>query len=124
MRDAERTLKEAEALFQEANWNQTIRRGQETVELTLKAALHFLGIDYPKRHDVGSTFASAARKRIPQATAEELRKVEKGSDWLDARRTLAFYRDQEYTEADALEALEHARFAVDRIRAWCFSTEQ
>jgi len=60
---ADRLLSEAESIFNEIeqaleseNWNLTIRRAQEVVELILKGLLAQLGIDYPKVHDVAPIF--------------------------------------------------------------------
>jgi hypothetical protein len=54
---ADRLLSEGESIFNELkqslevkNWNLTIRRAQEVVELVLKGLLAQLGMDYPKVH--------------------------------------------------------------------------
>ncbi len=49
---AELTLEEAKGAFAKDVYSLTIRRAQETVELSLKAALRFLAIEYPRDHDV------------------------------------------------------------------------
>jgi len=49
---AERCVREAEQAFKEGDWNLTIRRVQEGVELMMKAILRFVGVEVPKMHDV------------------------------------------------------------------------
>jgi HEPN domain-containing protein len=52
LRRAERYLKEARNAYAEGDFPTTIRRSQESVELSVKAALRLLGIEYPRKHDV------------------------------------------------------------------------
>ncbi|MCG2727633.1 MAG: HEPN domain-containing protein, partial [Candidatus Methanoperedenaceae archaeon] len=49
--------------FITGDYNMTVRRAQEVVELTLKGVLEILGVDYPKIHNVGSLFAEHAKKK-------------------------------------------------------------
>ncbi len=46
-------LQEAEALSAAGHWNLSVRRCQESVELALKGALAWAGVEVPKVHDVG-----------------------------------------------------------------------
>jgi HEPN domain-containing protein len=58
--EAERICKwDLKTAIEKEDWNLAIRRSQEVVELSLKGALKFLGIDYPKAHDVGFIFFKA-----------------------------------------------------------------
>ena len=50
---ARRCLKEAQNALADDDSSMAVRRGQECVELSLKAVLRGLGVEYPKRHDVG-----------------------------------------------------------------------
>lgn len=52
IRRAGRFLKEAQADYEEEDYPTTIRRAQECVELSLKAALRSVAIEYPREHDV------------------------------------------------------------------------
>jgi len=52
VRRAEATLEEARRTFEKGDNPLTVRRSQEAVELSLKAVLRFLGIEYPREHDV------------------------------------------------------------------------
>ncbi|MGQ9723514.1 MAG: HEPN domain-containing protein [Candidatus Jordarchaeum sp.] len=55
-RDSEYTLLEAKNALKQGIHHRSVRRAQESVELALKAALRLLGLDYPKRHEVGGFF--------------------------------------------------------------------
>jgi hypothetical protein len=48
----ERYLREARNAYAEGDFPTAIRRNQESVELSVKAALRLLGIEYPRKHDV------------------------------------------------------------------------
>ena len=52
LKQANRRLKNAEEAFREKDYPYAVRQSQECVELSLKAALRMVGIDYPKVHDV------------------------------------------------------------------------
>jgi HEPN domain-containing protein len=46
------TLEEARTAAAKGIYSLAVRRAQKTVELSLKAALRFLAIEYPREHDV------------------------------------------------------------------------
>jgi len=50
--DAEYSLKEARTAHSAEVYHRSVRRAQECIELSLKAILRLLGIEYPKQHDV------------------------------------------------------------------------
>lgn len=118
LREAEGKMEEAERWYARRDWNMTIRSCQEAVELALKGALHVLGIDYPKVHDVGLIFRQRVTSKIETAPIEDLERIAEASKWLDERRTLSFYRDAEYPQIDADRALELARFVLPRVKNW------
>lgn len=51
---ANRCFKESKDAFKDEDYPITIRRAQECVELSLKAVLRFIAIEYPRDHDVSS----------------------------------------------------------------------
>ena len=53
LRQAERRQKSAKIALEESDFAYVVRQCQEGVELALKAALIYAGIDFPKWHDVG-----------------------------------------------------------------------
>ena len=58
-------MEEAKRAFDGEAWNLVVRRSQEVVELSLKGLLKLMGVESPKTHDVGDTFAKiCTEKRI------------------------------------------------------------
>ncbi|RMF38472.1 MAG: HEPN domain-containing protein, partial [Chloroflexi bacterium] len=50
---AKEILLEVERAYRRGVWNLAVRRAQEVVELSLKAALRLVGVEVPHIHDVG-----------------------------------------------------------------------
>lgn len=61
---AEWCLGEAQLAFEKANYPICIRRSQEALELAVKAVLRYLGVEYPREHDVGEALP-AIEERLP-----------------------------------------------------------
>jgi HEPN domain-containing protein len=53
-------------------WNFVVRRTQDVIELSLKAALRSIGLQVPHRHDVGILLVEN-RKKLPVTFDEGLR---------------------------------------------------
>jgi len=53
LRRAESRLKDAESANQRKDYPEVVRYSQEAVELSLKACLRLVGVEYPKEHHVG-----------------------------------------------------------------------
>jgi len=108
----ERLLAEAEECYREMldaldrrSWNLVIRRAQEVVELSLKAVLKAMGIEYPKRHDVGDVFKeTCVRKGITFIRLSDLDEIEEISSYLARERSPAFYMERTYGEEEARKA--------------------
>jgi HEPN domain-containing protein len=90
-----------------------VRAAQECTELSLKAALRLVGIEYPKKHDVAGVLLSS-RKRFPDwFGVEEKARI---STWLAERREAAMYGDElkgkgpddMFTRKEAMIALRYA----------------
>ncbi len=111
----ERHLVMARAL-QDGAYAFTVRLSQECVELALKAALYFLGIDIPKWHDVGQILKDN-RRRFPDWFAQEIDRYAHTSQWLRNEREPSMYGDEErgipahalYDQAEAQQALAEAK---------------
>lgn len=120
-----RVLQEAEGHYGEGAWNLIVRRCQEAVELALKGALRFVGLEVPRVHDVG-VFLKRNRKRFRERMADELDRLASISRRLRAEREISFYGDEEmgipaeelYAQQDADEALRDARFVVEVCQAF------
>lgn len=64
---AELTLEEARSAFEKEAYSLTVRRAQETCELSLKGALRYLAIEYPRDHDVSDVLIKVKEiRQIPE----------------------------------------------------------
>ena len=88
-----------------------VRLAQECVELALKAALRFYGVEPPKWHDVGRLLMES-RDRLPPQMQERLPEMVEISAKLRKERELSMYGDETlglppsrlYSEAEAAQA--------------------
>lgn len=87
-REALATLRAAEA------YADVVRECQEVTELLLKGALRFVGVDPPKRHDVGPVLKRHI-DRFPEAWRVAADRIVRRSARLLELRGLAFYGDEE-----------------------------
>ncbi len=111
--EAFRILGEAERAFNDRDWNHTIRRSQESVELYLKSLLAGLNIEFPKIHDIGRICVNELkRKGIPVEETVSLSIIQISKD-LSEKRAPAFYWEESYTKEEALESLNDAKFIKD-----------
>lgn len=99
------------------DYNMTVRRAQEVVELVLKGVLEILGVDYPKIHDVGDIFAEQVIKKSFLIEEDILERIQDISFWLAEARAPSFYLERDYTEEDAGKAFEDANFVYDEIKS-------
>jgi len=65
-------LHEAEQALAASNGPVCVRRCQEALELSAKAALRKLGIEYPREHDVGDALEAAVPSLFDLAGTSEL----------------------------------------------------
>ncbi|MBS7645703.1 HEPN domain-containing protein [Candidatus Bathyarchaeota archaeon] len=63
-------LKTARIALKDGNHAYTVRSSQECVELSLKAALRLVGVEYPKKHDV-SRVLLMNKEKFPEWFAVE-----------------------------------------------------
>lgn len=112
MREAENCLTEAKRYFAEGDWNFTIRRAQECVELALKGLLKAGGWEVPKRHDVGAIVLERLREVGITMETETAQKIASASERLAQQRAPAFYWEIAFTRNDAETAIEDAEFVL------------
>lgn len=114
---ASRTLEEAGNAFKSKDYPLAIRRSQEAVELSLKAVLRFLAIEYPREHDLRDVLLEAASSReLPKWFKAEVEFMANLSSDLARKRGPAFYGDEAalrppsslFTKEDASSALRGA----------------
>jgi HEPN domain-containing protein len=98
------------------DYNMTVRRAQEVVELALKGVLEFLGVDYPKIHDVGHIFAEQVVRKSFPIKEDILERIQEISFWLGKERAPSFYLERDYTEEDARKAFKDANFVYEEIK--------
>jgi HEPN domain-containing protein len=117
---AARILEEAKRYHRDGAWSLAIRRSQEVVELSLKGALRFLGLEVPRVHDL-SGFLRRYRDRLPPVLADNLDRITQISRTLREERETSLYGDEEagftpeelYTKKDAEKAISDATFVLD-----------
>lgn len=116
-------FREAERLDQEKAWNLAVRRCQEAVELALKGALRYAGLDIPRVHDVGG-FLLRNAKRFPDVFREKIPYLASVSRKLMREREVSIYGDEVtgitpeelYIEEDAETALKEATSVLETCR--------
>lgn len=120
---AREILLEAKDLYRREAWNLVVRRSQEVVELSLKAALRNIGIEAVKMHDVGSLLR-AHQGKFPTSFRRQVDRLAGISRRLRMERELSFYGDEEtgaspqdlYSREDAEGYLKEAAYVLDQCR--------
>jgi len=115
LEEAGRRLRTAERAFREGAYAYTVRQSQECVELSLKAALRLVMVEYPKKHDVGGVLERESN-RFPSWFRDMLPEMAKASSSLAEKRSLAVYGDEVagrgpeslFNEEDGRRALKSA----------------
>lgn len=87
---AERCFKEAKLAFNDEDYPMTVRRSQECVELSLKAVLRSIGIEYPREHDVGKAL-EVAKEKFPDWFSSKIPRFAEISRDLSKKRGPAMY---------------------------------
>lgn len=106
-------FKEAKTALDERAWNLAVRRSQEVVELSLKALLNAMDVDYPKIHDVAPLFSRTVRERGVEIDDSFLNWLLGLSSKMANKRAPAFYHDEEFSQGEAEEALEGAKIVME-----------
>jgi HEPN domain-containing protein len=117
-------LDEAEYLRGKGAWNLVVRRCQEAIELALKSALLWAGIEVPRTHDVGPVLKHH-EDRFPESFRVQVSHLASISRSLRAEREISFYGDEQsgvppeelYTQEDADEASAKAREVLEACHA-------
>ena len=94
LRQAKARLKDAKEAFLESNFPYAVRLSQECVELSLKAVLKAVGIEYPKVHDVSDVMVEV-KERFPEWFRLELEFLRESSKVLVKKRELSLYGGEE-----------------------------
>ncbi|NHV99778.1 MAG: HEPN domain-containing protein [Thaumarchaeota archaeon] len=114
LKQAEARLSDAEDAYREGNHPYAVRLSQECVELSLKAVLKAVGIEYPKVHDVSDVLLSV-KQRFPEWFQRELNHLSESSKILVKKRELSFYGGEEaFLSPDEVIGKDDAKDAVER----------
>ena len=109
-------LKEAEGALVAANYAICVRRSQEALELSAKAALRRLAIEYPREHDVSEALEAAA-DRLPDDVRRQLEEIKALSAELARIRGPALYGyEAEGVPASEAFTKDYAARTLDRIK--------
>jgi len=113
LRHAEARLRDAQEALAEGLYPYALRLSQECVELSLKAALRIVGIEYPKRHDVSDVLVMA-KERFPEWFRDEIDFLADTSRRLAKKREVSMYGDEALMlSPDEVVSREEARAAVE-----------
>ena len=94
LKQANIRLKYAKEALSEGFSAYALRQSQEAVELSLKAALKLVAIEYPKKHDVSSVLIDV-KDRFPEWFREKIQDLAEVSRRLSAKRELSMYGDED-----------------------------
>jgi hypothetical protein len=120
---ARKRLRALTVLLEDGAYSDVVREAQELVELALKGALRFVGVEPPKQHDVGRLLLEH-RDRLPTRVTAAAERLADISHRLRKEREFAFYGDEdfipteEYSRDEAAAAVEDARFVVSLLDAF------
>jgi len=123
LRDAEERIEEAERLLKRGRFNMVVREAPESVELLLKGALRYVGVEPSRLHDVSAVLLRE-KERFPTFFKDNLETLAETSRLLARERGRSFYGDEDrgippselYSEAEATEALKKAKFVLNLCR--------
>ncbi len=87
---ARRCLKESKDAFQDGDFPITIRRAQECVELSLKAILRSVAVEYPREHDVSDSL-ELVKEKFPEWFSSKIPDFIRISRDLSKKRGPALY---------------------------------
>jgi len=94
LRQAEARLKDAKDALLDGNYPYAVRLSQECVELSLKAVLKAVGIEYPKIHDVSDILVDV-EARFPEWFRAEVGFLRESSKVLVKKREISLYGGEE-----------------------------
>ena len=112
-------FEEAKELFRKEVFHLVVRRSQECVEPALKGLLDYLGIDYPKKHDVGGVLQKVLTQKN-MGNKESIYRLVRISKGLAENREVSFYGsengkapDELFSQEDAEKAITEATYVLE-----------
>lgn len=114
LRQAQARLEDAVEALADGNYPYAVRLSQECLELSLKAVLKAVGIDYPKVHDVSDVLVEV-EERFPGWFRAELDFLRRSSKVLAKMREISLYGGEEaFLTPEEVISKEDADDAVKR----------
>lgn len=115
-------VKSAELAYSDEAYPDAVRYSQECVELSLKAALRAVGVEYPKEHDM-SRILRAVKDRFPEWFRREVERLGEVSRELADKRAPSLYGIESLGKApseifdkdDAEKALSDAKYVLNTV---------
>ncbi|MFQ6128617.1 MAG: HEPN domain-containing protein [Thermoplasmata archaeon] len=105
-------LSDSREALQDKIYPYALRLAQECTEMSLKAALRMVAIEYPKKHDVSDVLLQS-EKRFPEWFQKEIAFMAEGSRKLAKKREISMYGDEvSALSPDVVISGEEAREAV------------
>lgn len=122
LNEAKLRLETAENVIRKNAHAYCVRQSQEAVELSLKAALRIIGLDFPKWHDISEVLLKE-KEKFPMNFQDNIRKMAHISTSLTKKRELAMYGDEIsamppskiFNKKDAEGALVDAKFCLKHV---------
>ncbi|MCX8169347.1 MAG: HEPN domain-containing protein [Candidatus Methanomethylicia archaeon] len=120
---AKNRILDASSAMSRGAYPEVVRYSQECVELSLKAILRIVGVEYPKVHDVGDV-VDLYRDKFPEWLHKHIEKFRFISTDLAQKRGPSLYGlerlgkppSEIFDEEDAREALDNAKYVYE----YCF----
>ncbi|MEM4576709.1 MAG: HEPN domain-containing protein [Candidatus Nezhaarchaeales archaeon] len=120
LRQASARIKDSREALNDGLYAYALRLSQEAIELSLKAALKLVAIEYPKKHDVSDVLLEV-KDRFPEWFRNEVRTIADISRKLAAKREVCMYGDEEtfmspdetVSAEEALKAVKEAEMTYD-----------
>jgi len=115
-------IKPLNSLTPKGSYPDVVRYSQECVELSLKAALRAVGVEYPKEHDV-SRILRAVMERFPEWFRREIERLSEISRDLADKRAPSLYGietlgqtpSEIFDKDDAEKALSDAKYVFSIV---------
>ena len=120
--EANLRMETAENVLRKEAYAYCVRQCQEAVELSLKAALRIVGLDYPKWHDIGNILV-IEKEKFPEIFQKNITKLTSISNLLMKYREPAMYGDEKssktpsslFNKEVAEKALKDTKFCLEKV---------
>jgi HEPN domain-containing protein len=117
IRTAGDCLEQAHTSLEKKNYPLSVRRSQECIELSLKAALRSIGLEYPREHEVSRALEMTGKK-FPSWFSVKIPKFMEISKDLSKKRGPAMYGyELELKPASAIFKKEDAEEALSSAKS-------